>query len=84
MENVFHYEEIKKFLVMWAPCFIESGAEGQMLGYSFVIFGVLAMVVNASRYGNFRHDMLAFNLVLIDGPYKEAMVQMLEDGQVKG
>jgi hypothetical protein len=55
-----------------------------MLGYSFVVFGVLVMVVDASRYGNFRHDMLAFSLVLIDGPYKEAVVQMLEDGQVKG
>jgi hypothetical protein len=55
-----------------------------MLGYSFFVFGVLAMVVDVSRYGNFRHDMLAFNLVLIDGPYKEAMVQMLEDGQEKG
>jgi hypothetical protein len=55
-----------------------------MLGCSFVVFGVLAMVVDASRYGNFRHDMPAFNLVLFDGPYKEAMVQMLEDKQVKG
>jgi hypothetical protein len=55
-----------------------------MSGYSFAVFGVLAMVVDASRYGNFRHDMLAFNLVLIDGPYKETMVQMLEDEQAKG
>jgi hypothetical protein len=28
MENVFHYEEVKKLLVMWAPCFIERGAKG--------------------------------------------------------
>jgi hypothetical protein len=55
-----------------------------MLGCSFAVFGVLAMVVDASKYGNFRHDMLAFNLVLINGPYKEIMVQMLEDEQMKG
>lgn len=61
MENVFHYEDIKKLLVMWAPCFMERDVEGQMSGCSFAVFGVLAMVVDASRYGNFRHDMLAFN-----------------------
>jgi hypothetical protein len=28
MENVFHYEEIKKLLVMWVPCFMERDVEG--------------------------------------------------------
>ncbi len=48
-----------------------------MLGYSFAILSVLAMVVNACRDENFEGDMFSFNVLLNDGS-QEALVQMLE------
>jgi pantothenate kinase-related protein Tda10 len=56
---------------------MENNVEGWMLGYSIVIFSVLAMVVNASRDENFEGDMFSFNVLLNDGSW-EALVQMLE------
>ncbi len=76
-ENVFHYEKTKKLLVKWVPCLIEKDVEGWMLGYSFVIFSVLAMGVNASRDENFEGDMFSFNVLLNDGSW-EAVIRMLE------
>ncbi len=76
-EDVFHYEKPKKLLVKWVPCLMENNVEGWMLGYSIVIFSVLAMVVNASRDENFEGDMFSFNVLLNDGSW-EALVQMLE------
>jgi hypothetical protein len=48
-----------------------------VLGYSFAILSVLAMVVNACRDENFEGDMFSFNVLLNDGS-QEALVQMLE------
>lgn len=76
-ENVFHYEKMKKLLVKWVPCLMEKDVEGWMLGYSFVIFSVLATVVNASRDENFEGNMFSFNVLLNDGSW-EALVQMLK------
>jgi hypothetical protein len=56
---------------------MEKDVEGWMLGYSFVIFSVLVMVVNASRDENFEGDMFSFSVLLNDGSW-EALVQMLE------
>jgi hypothetical protein len=56
---------------------MEKYVQGWMLGYSFVIFTVLAMVVNAYRDENFEGNMFSFNVLLNDGSW-EALVQMLE------
>ncbi len=56
---------------------MEKDVEGWMLGYSFVIFSVLTMVVNASRDENFEGNMFSFTVLLNDGSW-EALVQMLK------
>ncbi len=70
-------KKTKKLLVKWVPCLMEKDVEGWVLGYSFAILSVLAMVVNASRDENFEGDMFSFNVLLNDRS-REALVQMLE------